>query len=81
MMTAKPAEPMLMSISVNEWLELKSQRDIAAAALRDLFALMDEGYLVRDISRDGEEGFAMRQLPYVRRLAAAHSALAAAEAP
>jgi len=45
------------------------------AALTDVFALIDEGYLVRDIANDGEPGFAMRQLPYVQRLVKARATL------
>lgn len=45
-------------------------------ALEDLFALMDENYLIRDISSDSEPDFALRQLPYIMRLKKAKEALA-----
>jgi hypothetical protein len=54
---------------------LKAEIDELSAALADVFALMDEGYLVRDISGDAEPGFAMRQLPYVERLTKARATL------
>ena len=43
------------------------------AALKDVFALIDEGWLVRSIEDDGAPGFAMRQLGPVRRLAVAQA--------
>ena len=46
------------------------------AALTDVFALMDEGWLVRNTSEDDESSFAMRNLAFVRRLAKAHAAIA-----
>jgi len=46
-------------------------------ALQDIFTMLDDGYLVRDTSHDGQDGWAMRQLPYVRKLAAAQAALSA----
>ena len=45
------------------------------AALRDMFALIDEGFLCRDISRDAESGWAIKQLGFVQRLAKANQAL------
>jgi len=39
------------------------------AALRKLFALVEDGTLVRDISRDDLRGWAMRQIPLVKTLA------------
>ena len=53
--------------------------DELVAALADVFAMMDEGYLVRDTSEDAEPGFAMRQLPYVQRLAKARAMLEAVQ--
>ena len=44
-------------------------------ALQDVFALMQEGYLVRSIHDDHEPGWAIRQLPFVCRLAAAAKVL------
>lgn len=49
------------------------------AALKDLLSLIEEGYLARDTSHDSEPGWAMKQLPYVRRLAAASAAIQLAE--
>ena len=45
-----------------EWGPATRERDMLKAALEDLFGLVESGYLVRDISRDGEEGWVMRQL-------------------
>ena len=45
-------------------------------ALKDLFALMDEGWLGRDTRFDHEPGWGLRQMPYVERLKNAHDALA-----
>ncbi len=44
-------------------------------ALVDLFALMDEHLLVRDISKDSEPNFHMRTIRFVERLAKARAAL------
>jgi hypothetical protein len=52
------------------------QRDELAEALRDVFALLDEGWLVRDTSHDHREGFAIRVMPLVQRLSKARAALA-----
>jgi hypothetical protein len=49
------------------------------AALKDMFSLMDEGLLVRDISDDCEPLWAMRQLKFVQRLQQAHAALSSHE--
>ena len=57
---------------------LRSQRDALAEALRDMFVMMEEGLLIRDISKDGDSDWGMRMLQFTRRLAAANSALAAA---
>ncbi len=38
-------------------------------ALRDLMALVDEGWLVRNTAGDGDPAWAIRQIPYLRRLA------------
>lgn len=48
------------------------------AALQDVFALMDEGWLVRNTSEDHKPSFAMRQLSFVQRLAKANAAIAKA---
>lgn len=48
------------------------------AALTDIFAMMDEGYLVRNTSDDAKPGWAMKQLPFIKRLQTAHAALAKA---
>jgi hypothetical protein len=50
-------------------------------ALRDVLGLIDTGYLVRDTSKDGEPGWAIKQLEPVRRLANARSLVSAALAP
>jgi hypothetical protein len=41
-----------------------------------MFKLIEEGWLVRDISQDAKPVFAMRQLGFVSRLAKAKAALA-----
>src|SRR5690348_2080365 len=45
------------------------------AALTDMFAMMDEGLLVRDTRNDGASGWAVRQLPLLNRLQRAHAAI------
>ena len=45
-------------------------------ALCGLFAMIENGTLVRDTSRDNEPGWAMKQLPLVAALKAAEAALA-----
>jgi hypothetical protein len=49
-------------------------------ALRDVFYLIEDGWLVRYTGHDHTEGWAMKQLPYVQRLAAAKHALSAERA-
>lgn len=49
------------------------------AALKSLLHDIDTGLLVRDITRDGEAGWAMNMLEFVQRLQAAQSAVAKAE--
>lgn len=47
----------------------------AAEAGRDLFKMMNEGKLVRDISADGQPGWALRMMAFVRRLKKNHDAI------
>ena len=57
-------------------LEAKDQRIAElSAALKDMFSLIDEGFLCRDISRDAEPGWAIEQLGFVQRLAANNKAI------
>ncbi len=49
------------------------------AGLKDMFALLEEGYLVRDIRDDSKPGFAIRQLPYMQRFSRAKAAITKAE--
>ena len=44
-------------------------------ALRDMFALIDDGFLCRDISRDAEPGWSIKMLGFVQRLAKNKQAL------
>ncbi len=48
-------------------------------ALKDLFGLIEDGSLVRDISKDHESGWALTQLSFVKKLKAADSAIKKAE--
>ncbi len=50
-------------------------RDDLAEALEELYALIEDGVLVRDVSHDGEPGWALKQLPLVRSLGKAQGAL------
>jgi hypothetical protein len=54
----------------------EAERDQLREALRRLFALVEDGTLVRDISKDSEPGFAIRQIPFVMALRNAQAALA-----
>ncbi len=49
------------------------------AALKSLLADIDSGVLVRDITRDGEPGWSMHMLDFVKRLQSAQAAIAKAE--
>lgn len=60
-----------------EW--LRSERSEMLAALKDMFALIDEGWLVRDTSGDGNPSWAMKQLRFVQRLQKAQAAITKAE--
>lgn len=44
-------------------------------ALDDVLGLIDSGWLVRDTVRDSDDGWALRQIEPVRKLAAASAAL------
>jgi len=44
-------------------------------ALEDTFKMIDEGKLVRDISRDGDSDYAIRSMEFVTRLAKNYKAL------
>ena len=48
-------------------------------ALTDIFAMIENGELVRDIKKDGEPNWTIKMLGFVTRLQKAHSALALAE--
>lgn len=61
--------------------ELRSQNDALVEALKAIFKAMDDGLLVRDVSRDHQESWALRQLPLVRTLQQAQDALAKAVQP
>ncbi len=56
--------------------ELRSQIAALADALKDMFAMIEEGLLVRDISKDGQPDYAIRMLRFTQRLAKANTALA-----
>jgi hypothetical protein len=49
------------------------------AALKSIMSHLDSGVLVRDVSRDGEPGWAIRMLPLVGDLQSAAVAIAKAE--
>lgn len=49
------------------------------ASLKDLLNDIDTGLLVRDITRDGEPGWALHMMDFVGRLQAAQAAIARAE--
>jgi hypothetical protein len=46
-----------------------------AEALRDMFALISEGLLVRDVSNGGRPDYGPRVVKFALRLAKAHKAL------
>lgn len=54
---------------------------VMARTLRDFFAHVESGTLVRNISKDREPGWALRQLPLVQTLHATLTLLAALEVP
>jgi hypothetical protein len=60
---------------------LRRDRDSLRYPLSALMGAINEGLLVRDISRDHEPGWAMRQLPLVMMLNGAQKALDAALDP
>lgn len=49
------------------------------AGLKELFTLMEEGILCRDISKDHEPGFTERMMDFVPRLRKAQAAIEKAE--
>ena len=68
-------------VSYQTALRLIAQVDALAKALGDLFQLVENGVLVRDITRGHEAQWAMRQAALVLKLVAAQTALAALDAP
>ncbi len=58
---------------------IRAAADDLLLALKAMVNLVDSGTLVRDISRDHEAGFAVRQLPLVMTLKNAQEAIARAE--
>lgn len=63
-------------VYVNALKERLRAAERLAAALKDIFALMDEGWLGRDTSKDHEPGWAMKQIEPIQRLKKAHDTLA-----
>ena len=61
-------------------LALCAAKDEVIEAARDLFAMIDEGLLVRDISKDAEPSFAMDALKFTMRLKKTPEALASYDA-
>lgn len=57
---------------------LADSHEALVAALRDVFALIDEGHLVRNVANDGDPKWALAALKFVERMARAHAALEAA---
>ena len=49
-------------------------------ALKDVFALIEEGFLVRDVSRDADPLWALDSIRFITRLKDAYAAIAKAEA-
>lgn len=62
-----------------EFIRLQESHAEMLEALRGMLRLMDDGLLVRDISRDHEPGWAVRQMPLVMGIKRAQTALANAE--
>lgn len=58
----------LVSIGHSKLEPLKTALAIAWEALEDVFKMIDEGKLVRDISKDSDPDYAMRSMDFVMRL-------------
>ena len=58
---------------------LRAEVDRLRAALRGLMMMIENGYLVRDTSKDGEPDYVVRMIPLVKVLAEAEAALAKGE--
>ena len=50
-------------------LAIKADRDALLAAAKGIFAQIEQGNLVRDVSHDHEVGWAMRHIPMVQAIA------------
>ena len=61
--------------AADELSRLSSEVSAHKQTLKDLFWLIDESWLVRDISNDGDPLWALKQVGYVRRLAKAKAVL------
>jgi hypothetical protein len=75
-------------VEADPYSELKHENNCLALklsavsnALRDMFAMIDEGVLCRDISKDARAGWDLQILGTVRRLADAKKALDESGAP
>ena len=55
--------------------ELEGENERLREALAGLYGLVESGDLVRDISKDHETDWALKQLPFVAKLSAAQKAL------
>jgi len=64
-----------LEIAREQLVRAEAERDRLRAAMEGVLGLFDSGWAVRDISRDHEPGFSMRQIEPVRRLAEARAAL------
>ena len=58
-----------------ECIDLRNRIAELGGALQDMFALIDDGFLCRDISRDAEPGWSIKMLGFVQRLAKNKQAL------
>lgn len=50
------------------------ERDKAKDALKDVFALIDDGFLVRNTDDDAKPDFALRMMSFIARLSEAYKA-------
>ena len=55
--------------------ELQKENAALKEALQDVFALIDEGHLVRSVAGDGDPMWALKAVKFVERLKRAHEAL------
>lgn len=60
-------------------LRVKAERDELLKACKEVWRMFEQGYIVRDTSKDYKSDWAVKQLPLIRALGMLQAAIAKAE--